>query len=137
LELKRGDGLRYVKPAELAQFGLAEAQRSAFSLQPTLFEESALIDALQKFVERSNVPGRLHCNLRSTGVLAESSPTRIQHELLRISQEAISNAVRHAKPTVVSVTRRWEPPHLILKVKDSGTAISSASLDKSEGFGLR
>jgi signal transduction histidine kinase len=52
-------------------------------------------------------------------------------------QEAISNAVRHAKPTVVSVTLRWEPSHLILKAKDSGSGISSASLDKSEGFGLR
>jgi signal transduction histidine kinase len=45
--------------------------------------------------------------------------------------------VRHAKPTVVSVTLRWEPPNLILKVKDNGSGISSASLEKSEGFGLR
>jgi signal transduction histidine kinase len=31
---------------------------------------------------------------------------RIQHELLRFAQEPISNAVRHARPTVVSVTLR-------------------------------
>jgi signal transduction histidine kinase len=124
------------RATELAQFGLAEARRSAFSLQPTIIEESGLIDALQKLVERSNVPGRLHCNFRSTGVPEEGLPTRIQHELLRISQEAISNAVRHAKPTVVSVTLRWEPPNLILKVKDNGSGISSAGLEKSEGFGL-
>src|ERR1700730_19304670 len=60
----------------------------------------------------------------------------IQHELLRITQEAISNAVRHAKPTVVNVTLRWNPPNLILKVKDNGSGISSASREKSEGFGL-
>ena len=56
--------------------------------------------------------------------------------LLRFAQEAISNAVRHAKPTVVNVTLRWNPPNLILKVKDNGSGISSASLEKSEGFGL-
>jgi signal transduction histidine kinase len=135
---KTGDGLSYVERAiELAQFGIAEARRSAFSLQPTTIEESGLIDALQNLVERSNVPGRLHCSFRSTGVPEESLPSRIQHELLRISQEAISNAVRHAKPTVVSVTLRWEPPNLVLKVKDNGSGISSASLQKSEGFGLR
>ena len=66
----------------------------------------------------------------------ESLPTKIQHELLRFSQEAISNAVRHAEPTVVSVTLRWEPPNLILKVKDNGSGISSPRLEKSEGFGL-
>jgi signal transduction histidine kinase len=56
---------------------------------------------------------------------------------MRFAQEAISNSVRHATPTVVSVTLRWEPPNLILKVKDNGSGISSASLEKSEGFGLR
>src|SRR6202035_910039 len=56
---RRGDkSLSYVERAtELAQFGLAEARRSAFSLQPNIIEESGLIDALQKLVERSNVPG--------------------------------------------------------------------------------
>jgi hypothetical protein len=48
--------LSYVERAtELAQFGLAEARRSAFSLQPTIIEESGLIDALQKLVERTRV----------------------------------------------------------------------------------
>jgi len=132
-----GDNSLYVERAtELAQFGLAEARRSAFSLHPTIIEESGLIDALQELVERSNVPGRLRCNFDSTGVPEEGWPTRIQHELLRISQEAISNAVRHAKPTVVNVTLRWNPPNLILKVKDNGSGISSASREKSEGFGL-
>jgi len=59
----RSSGLSYVERAiELAQFGLAEVRRSAFSLQPTIIEESGLIDALQKLVERSNVPGRLRGN---------------------------------------------------------------------------
>ena len=52
------------------------------------------------------------------------------------SVEAIHNAVRHAKPTVITVTLRWEPPNLILQVKDNGSGISRASLERSEGFGL-
>jgi signal transduction histidine kinase len=135
--INTGDGLSYVERAlELAKFGLAEARRSAFSLQPTGIEESGLIEALQKLVERSNVPGRLHCNFRSTGQPEEALPTRIQHELLRISQEAIGNAVRHAKPAVVSVTLRWEQSNLILQVTDNGSGISRASLEKSGGLGL-
>jgi len=66
----------------------------------------------------------------------ESVPARIQHELLRIAQEAINNAARHAKPTVVRVTLRWDPPNLILQVKDNGSGISSARLEKSDGVGL-
>jgi signal transduction histidine kinase len=46
-------------------------------------------------------------------------------------------SAKHAKSTMVSVTLRWEPPDLILQVKDNGSGISSASLEKTEGFGLR
>jgi signal transduction histidine kinase len=91
---------------------------------------------LQRLVEHSNVAGRLQCDFRSDNIPEESLPSRIQHELLRFAQEAISNAVRHAKPTVVSVTLRWDPPNLVLQVKDNGSGISRAGLEKSEGFGL-
>ena len=63
-------------------------------------------------------------------------PAPVQHQLLLIDREAISNAVRHAKPTVVTVTLRWDPPNLILQVKDNGSGIPKARLEKSEGLGL-
>jgi len=138
LAAKEGDLLRQIQRAnEIAKFGLAEARRSILSLRSSAIEESGLTTTLQRLVEHSNVAGRLRCDFQSDNIPEESLPPRIQHELLRFAQEAISNAVRHAKPTVVRVTLRWEPPNLILQVKDNGSGISSASLDKSEGFGLR
>jgi signal transduction histidine kinase len=92
---------------------------------------------VQRLVETSNVADLLRCDFRSDNLPEERLPPRIQDEVLRFAQEAISNAVLHARPTAVSVTLRWEPPNLILQVKDDGTGISSANLEKSEGFGLR
>jgi signal transduction histidine kinase len=138
LAAKEGDPLCQIQRAnEIAKFGLAEARRSILSLRSSAIEESGLTTTLQRLVEHSNLAGRLRCDFRSDNIPEESLPPRIQHELLRFAQEAISNAVRHAKPTVISVRLRWEPPNLIiLKVKDNGSGISSASLEKSEGFGL-
>jgi two-component system, NarL family, sensor kinase len=137
LAAKEGDPLSQIQLAnEIAKFGLAEARRSICSLSSSAIEESGLTTKLQRLVEHSNVAGRLRCDFRSDNIPEESLPPRIQHELLRFAQEAISNAVRHAKPTVVSVTLRWHPPNLILQVKDNGSGISKASLEKSEGFGL-
>jgi PAS domain S-box-containing protein len=134
----QGDPLNQIQRAnEIAKFGLAEARRSILSLRSGAIEESGLTTTLQRLVEHSNVAGRLRCDFQSDNIPEERLPPRIQHELLRFAQEAISNAVRHAKPAVVSVTLRWEPPNLILQVKDDGTGISRASLEKSEGFGLR
>jgi signal transduction histidine kinase len=137
LAAKEGDPLCQIQRAnEIAEFGLAEARRSILSLRSSAIEESGLTRTLQRLVEHSNVAGRLRCDFRSDNIAEESLPPRIQHELLRFAQEAISNAVRHAKPTVVSVTLRWHPPNLVLKIRDNGSGISSASLEKSEGFGL-
>src|SRR5271157_2457378 len=121
---------------EMAKFGLAQARRSILSLRSSAIQESGLTTTLQRLVERSNVAGRVRCDFRSDRIPDENLPARIQHELLRIAQEAISNAVRHAKPTVVRVTLRWDPPNLILQVTDNGSGISRASLEKSDGFGL-
>ena len=138
LAAKPGDALRQIQRAnEIAKFGLAQARRSILSLHSSAIEESGLTTRLQRLVETSNVAGLLRCDFRSDSIPEERLAPRIQHELLRFAQEAISNAVRHAKPTVVSVTLRWEPPNLMLQVKDNGSGISSASLEKSEGFGLR
>jgi signal transduction histidine kinase len=139
-ELAAGEGspLRRVRLVnKMAELGLAEARRSALSLRSTVIEESGLVEALQMLAERSNVVGRLRCDFRSSRIPEERLPARIQHELLRIAQEAISNAIRHGKPTVLTVTLRWEPHNLILQIKDNGSGIPKTPLEKSEGIGLR
>jgi len=138
LAANEGDPLHQIRRAdEIAKFGLAEARRSILSLGSNVLEESGLTTTLQRLVEHSNVAGRLRCVFQFDVVPEEILPPGIQHELLRFAQEAISNAVRHAQPTLVNVTLRWRPPDLILKVNDNGSGISHSSLEKSEGFGLR
>jgi signal transduction histidine kinase len=129
--------LNYVERAiELAQFGLAEARRSAFSFQPSVIEEFGLVRAMAKLADRSNIPGRLRCEFVSAGVIEESLPPALQEELLRIAQEAISNAVRHAKPTAVNVSLHADPSSLVLEITDNGSGIANPNNARREGFGL-
>jgi signal transduction histidine kinase len=93
--------------------------------------------ALQRLVERSSAAGLLLCTFRPDNIPENSLPPRVQHELLRIAQEAIHNAVRHANPTLIAVTLRSDAPNLVLQVRDNGSGISAARLEKSQGFGLR
>jgi signal transduction histidine kinase len=135
LSSKEGDPLSRIQRAvELASQGLAEARRFAHKLR--LSEESGLVMALQALVERTSIPGRLRCNFRSDSIPEKSLPPRVQHELLRIAQEAIHNAARHANPTLIVVDLQWNAPNLVLQVKDNGSGISVPRLEKGEGFGL-
>jgi PAS domain S-box-containing protein len=130
------DALHHIERAtHLARFGLSEARRSALSLRSDVIEESGLIEALKRLVDRSNIPGLLRCSFRSSKVREENLAPSVQQDLLRITQEAISNAVRHARPTVISVSLRQSPPNLVLKIRDNGSGITK-DRSSSEGLGF-
>jgi PAS domain S-box-containing protein len=133
---KDNELLGYLERAnDLARFGLAEARRSVLTLEPMIIKDAGLIESLQMLVERSNIPGRLRCTFRSNLEDDESLPVVVRQDLLRIAQEAISNALRHAKSTVISVHLRLDPPNLILRVKDNGHGITTEA-ETREGFGF-
>jgi PAS domain S-box-containing protein len=136
MQMKSEDALSHVERAiDLARFGLSEARRSALSLRSDIIEESGLIEALKRLVERADIPGLLRCSFRSSKVSEESLAPWLQQDLLRIAQEAISNAIRHARPTVISVSLRRNPPNLVLKIKDNGSGIAKGR-SSEEGLGF-
>lgn len=120
---------------ELAKFGLSEARRSALSLRSQIIEESGLVEALKMLAERSNIPGRLRCTFRSNVENDASLPVGILQDLLRIGQEAISNAMRHAEPTTIDVSLRLDRTNLILKVTDNGCGMANTGAIRA-GFGF-
>ena len=137
LETEVNDSRGYIERAnELAHFGLAEARRSALSLRSDIIEDSGLVYALQMLVERSNIPGRLRCSFSTKGFREETLSLTAEQALLRIAQEAISNALRHAKPTVVSVSLKGDLSLVTLEVRDNGTGIDRVRLENEEGLGI-
>jgi signal transduction histidine kinase len=137
LSLENDDSRGYIERAnELAHFGLAEARRSALSLRSDIIEDAGLLHALQMLVERANIAGRLHCNFSSEGFKEETLSLPARQNILRIAQEAMSNALRHAKPTVVSVFLKGDPSTVTLQVTDNGSGIDSTHLETGEGLGI-
>ena len=132
-----GDPLCNIEHAmESAKLGLAEARCCAHSFRCSVVDESGFRVALQRLAERWNVAGRLRCRFRSNDIPENKLSARAKHQLLRIAQEAIHNAVRHANPSLIVLTLRWDIPNLVLEVKDDGLGISAGRLKECEGFGL-
>ena len=56
--------------------------------------------------------------------------------LLRIGQEALTNAFKYANASEVRVELRYEQSQCVLQVKDNGQGFESTSLSTGRGFGL-
>ena len=54
-------------------------------------------------------------------------PPAAEEQILRIGQEAIANAVRHARATTVSVELRYDAEGVVLSIVDDGRGIDGAT----------
>jgi signal transduction histidine kinase len=70
-----------------------------------------------------------------TGV-ARPSAQQVEEELLRIAQEAIANAVRHADARAIQVLLSYERGRVTLSVKDDGKGFTPNQDTASRGFGI-
>jgi len=121
---------------DIAREGLNEARRSVLALRPTEARPGGLQLALQQLAERSTIPGRL-----TSHFAGEESPTGLapehEHALLRIAQEAVANAVRHAQPNTIKIALLSDGEHLVLTVSDDGCGMGQMpELYAQHGFGL-
>ena len=121
---------------EFAREGLAEARRSVQKLRPEEAESTLDLSAL--FREK------LAALTFDTDIEAEFTQTKTPRSLppgtaihlLRIGQEAITNALRHSGARRITVTLDYGD-NLSLLIADDGSGFDTTLESQSQGFGLR
>ena len=121
---------------DLARDGLSEARRSVMALRLDQTRRAGLEIALRQLAERSTVPGGVTSSFEGGGFATGLKPEH-EHELLRIAQEAVSNAVRHGRPRLVNISMTDGEADWELSVADDGVGMEQhPELLANEGFGL-
>lgn len=121
---------------ELARTGLIEARRSVVALRPQLLEEGSLQSALHRLVTQTRTAAMdttLYYEVEGT---VYALPTEVENNLLRIGQEALTNAIRHAHADEIRVELVYDRDRFCLRVQDNGQGFGVGSIPSSEGFGL-
>jgi signal transduction histidine kinase len=117
----------------LAQEGLAEARRSVWTLYLDAAEYEDLARAIAKFIEQTTLRQSVPIHLA-----IEGTPYRLHPDmglnLLRIAQESITNALRHAQPQTIQVYLGYSTQALQLSICDDGCGFETQS--HQPGFGL-
>ncbi|HEV7632245.1 MAG TPA: histidine kinase [Steroidobacteraceae bacterium] len=121
---------------DIARDGLTEARRSVLALRPDEPRTGGLELALRQLAERSTVAGRVASTFQGGGT-ATGLPPEHEHALLRIAQEAVINAVRHAQPANIEILLSGDDADLLLCIRDDGVGMEQMpELYAQQGFGL-
>jgi len=122
---------------DLARSSLGEARRTVWNLRARSLEEAGLDGALRRLGQQLTNDGKIAFALTVEGT-PRVLPVDIENNLLRIGQEAITNAVRHAKPSRIEVSLEYLDDHVRMAVSDDGKGLGPAPAHPSAsgGFGL-
>jgi len=98
---------------------IREARQSIWDLRSPVLETHDLLAALREFGKQAASGAAVRFAATATGPSREC-PAKVENQLLRIGQEAITNAARHARATRINVELRFDETTVVLRVSDNG-----------------
>jgi signal transduction histidine kinase len=104
---------------------IREARESIRTLRSPLLERRGLTKGLIEFGHNASAEAAIEFDPKVVGTPYELSP-EIENNLLRIGQEAITNAIRHAQPAQIRMELRFDQDSITLRVSDNGCGFDDA-----------
>ena len=110
-------------------------RRLASELRPMALDELGLVEAIEwqalQFENRTGIAVEFECSLEKVDLKSERSTA-----VFRILQEALTNILRHAQATQVTVTMKQEAGEFLLTIKDNGRGITESEKSGVHSLGL-
>jgi signal transduction histidine kinase/sugar lactone lactonase YvrE len=110
---------RVIKIREQVEEYIREARRSIWSLRSPALETGDLIDALRDAAARARSGHDIAFTFEEQGERQRLS-SQVEHQLLRIGQEALLNAVRHSGASAIALRLQYDPDTVALVISDNG-----------------
>ena len=120
----------------MLSYSREEVQQAVWDLASPFLQNATLGEALRKIATYIN------SGATKIDIIVSNEPLTldpmVQHKLLRIAQEAITNAVKHAEARRIEVSLHSDSTAVVLRVSDDGRGFDSQARTELQGhFGLR
>ncbi len=120
---------------EIIDSTIITVKRLSTELRPGVLDELGLNTALEWLIkelkERTDIDYNINIEFNDNNLSKEFATA-----VFRISQEALTNVIRHSSATRVNLQLLESNNQLFLRIEDNGTGISKENTDISESFGL-
>jgi signal transduction histidine kinase len=120
--------------AAMLRHSRTEARRSVWDLRSQLLEKNGLAQTLRELAASMSTEA-CRIAVESEGAERRLDP-QVEFHLLRIAQETLTNAIKHAQPSRVTVTLHFADDATRLTVADDGTGFDPAANGTGAHFGL-
>ena len=121
---------------QMVRESLEEARNTIWNMRPQVLETGDLVTALKNILQQMSAGNGLATYFDITG-RERRLPAVIENNVLRLGQEAVTNAVKHAQAKKISVWLEFGEKHFALVVADDGRGFDPAKPPRSAGgFGL-
>lgn len=121
--------------SQLLDTTVQSVRKIASELRPVVLDSLGLIAAIEwqaeEFQRRTGI--RCECFLTAEEVTLDRDGATA---VFRILQESLTNVMRHANATRVTITFAQEAGHYLMEIKDDGEGIQADDLDKSDSLGV-
>jgi signal transduction histidine kinase len=111
-----------------ARSTLENVGRMAFELRPSALDEFGLYPALKDLGGGLEEQGGPQVTLKADLPTGERLPAKVETALFRITQEALTNVVKHAEAKTVQITLARRERSVVLTFEDDGRGFSPAQV---------
>lgn len=114
-----------------------EVRRSIWDLRSQMLDNHDLPGALDAVGKQLSSGTNIHITVEVLG-MKRRLPEMVENHLLRISQEAVANAIKHGRPGRIDIQLVFEPASVALTVRDDGGGfeVNKTSALRNGHFGL-
>jgi signal transduction histidine kinase len=102
---------------------IREARRSIRDLRSPMLETHDLPGALREVVSHVIAGAPVRVSISTSGQVRRCA-AKVENEVLRIAQEAVTNTMRHARATRIDVVLRFEDRSVTLEISDDGCGLA-------------
>jgi two-component system, NarL family, sensor histidine kinase DevS len=114
---------------------LQDVRRLAVELRPAALDDFGLVPALERLRDTTTEQGRIAVELTSDLDDRRRLPAEIETALYRIVQEALTNVLKHAEATRVTIRLKLHERFVELVVQDNGAGFDPNAV-RDGGLGL-
>jgi signal transduction histidine kinase len=103
----------------MVSYNLVEARRTVWDLRSQALDTNDLAAAFSQTARQMTEGTAVETEVRISGE-SRRLPSQIENNVLRIAQEALTNAIKHAEPKHISIELDFGAASLQLRVRDDG-----------------